>query len=162
MTNAALRAPSIFIITPQRCNYNIENVANTLGIDKYDYARFALKKATLFAMKPETVLRKADIIRYGYKVENKPITDNLKCISTMADDKLFANILRTLIMKEDKTHIGANNCWNNLITYLIEEAGDRYKFEIPDDKMAKDFIEFAQNFSKNVLNKQIFQFVIKK
>ncbi|MDO5306699.1 MAG: hypothetical protein Q4E83_02960, partial [bacterium] len=67
-----------------------------------------------------------------------------------------------LVATNDKTTISITDSENNLKKYLLKNNDKKYKFEIPEHKMAKGFINYSKKFSKDLLGKQIFDIEIKK
>lgn len=107
-------------------------------------------------------------------IEKSYITDFYKKVQGLENNTLFSNTLtrtkeylyslslRYLVATNDKTTISVTDSENNLKKYLLKNNDKKYKFEIPEHKMAEGFINYSKKFSKDLLGKQIFDIEIKK
>lgn len=153
---AALKNNSLFYQKPETISENIKKTATLLGIPQNEFTEAALKRPPLFSLKPENIVKKVKIIQFYKEIQNKK-TDKI-VISMRSDKSLYEIILTYLVKKTDKVNAAMNK--NEFVKYL-KSSNSIYNFELPRNELAKEFIDFAKEFSDTNLNKQIFKFKIK-
>ena len=128
-----------------------------------EYCKYALlRKPKLIDANPYTIKERADALRFYKAVRNK---------RDMRPDDIFtapgANVsnfktLTFLIACHDQKNLNVNSPTNKeLIEYLNSQSEDKiYRFVIPDNKMADKFIDFANEFEEEYLDRDMFEFEI--
>jgi len=156
-TKAALKQPSLFCLKPETILHNINKTSTLLKIEAKEFLQTALKKPSLFCQKPETIHKKVRISQYYKQIQN---TKSDKIVIDLASDSnLYGDILNYLVKKSDGLKKALPK--KEFVEYL-ENKNKVYNFEIPENDLAQEIIEFAEKFSKENLGKQIFSFKILK
>ncbi len=153
---AALKQPTLFYRAPESINSNIETTSQLLNTKKDAFVKSALIKPQLFILKPETIVKKVKIMQYYDEILGNK--NNRKSVLLYSDEKLYHRILDYLVTSQHKLKSSMSEL---ALVSLLEKHDGAYKFEIPQNSLTQEFIEYAQNFSLKHLHKQIFNFKIK-
>ena len=156
----ALRHPPLFGQKPETLRRNAEGMAKVLSISVREYVRQISGRPATLSQKPETLKKKIEINNYFQKIKNEKPQIN---ILQSSDDKLYLRILAYLLQQlKDKELTKFILVKRNFdFEAFLKAFSDRkFNFEIPDDKVAEDFVKFVQETSINTIGKNIFEFKI--
>ena len=157
---AALKQPQLFYQKPETINNNVEEAARVLGISKSDFVKMALKQPSLFYQKAETISRKSKIINYyrTLKHEDTKQKISIRNFST-SDENLYKNIFIHIIQNKYFPKLNKNEIKTKL-PELLSPFNDTITIEIPSFELVEDFIKFAEEYSKNLVGKNILKVLI--
>ena len=159
---AALKQSQLLYQKPETINKNTEASAKVFGMSKAAFVKMALKQPSLFFQNPETLAKKVKIINYSNKFNQKTKTAAPSGRSVLnSDEKLYKNILFQIMQKKIFTSLTKTQVELKLAEFL-NSSKDVIAIEIPKFDYVEDFIKFAENFSRKVAGKNIFQFTVQE
>lgn len=156
MIKIAISQPQTFYKKPETILSRVEETAQLIGIDTATLIKKAIKQPVLLHQKPEVIAKKINIVKYYRKIQGRQ--SSKISYYTMPINNLYYKILAHLVKRHDHLKKAYRN--DDLVKYL-KSQNKIYKFTIPEDSLANEFIKCAQEFSQSKFGKQIFKFVIK-
>lgn len=153
--------PQFFYMNPETIYDKANELAKIKQVDMKFIIEWAIKQPSILLYSTSLVKQKMEINNFYSKVINEPLKG--RTLSMNKDEDLYAKILKFLIKKANKTTVSSSrNISEAVKRTLIENPEVEYLFEVPQHFKTESFIKFSENFSKEVLGKNIFTFKIKE
>lgn len=159
---AGMNTPGLFYKTFENYDRNIERMSEFLGCTPKEYIEKYLTNSNVFCSKPEALEKRIKIENYYKKVKNKP---GKNVIRRESEKSLYNKILAYLIQKysKDNPKINIINVRQfDLETFLksLPKRQKIFRYEIPNDEIAPEFIKYVQDTSVKTIGKNLFKFKI--
>lgn len=157
----ALKHPTLFTQKPETIYSNISGSANVLDMTNEEFIKANANRPACFSQKPETIKKKLQIANYYQKIKNEP---PVKFLYQKSDETMYSLILAHLIQQSGiegmKEWVKVKKSFR-LEPFLKANKNRKFCFEIPQDEVAKDFVNYVQGTSIKTIGKNIFEFKIK-
>lgn len=165
--------PNVYTINPESLNKKVDQIAKGIGCQRADVLEIFKAHPTTCSLNPNEIIKKFEFLTF---IEKNKLLDGKKTI--LNDAKLKEIVLRksltnsmelnNLILLRNKISAGLPNGQKLPFDHLKDAVSkficvneiQTIELRIPQDKLTKDFIKFVENFSKSVVNKNIFKFKI--
>ena len=153
--------PQLLYMNPENIYNKAKELAQMKQVDIKSIVEWAIKQPVILLYSSSLVKQKMEINNFYSKVINEPLKGTT--IGMYKDEDLYIKILKFLIKKANKTLVSSSrNVMEAVKQNLIEHPEVDYVFELPLHAQTENFINFSENFSKEVLGKNIFTFKIKE
>ena len=156
--NAAFKLPALFYRSPDTILQNAKTAAKLLGTSEKEFIDCGLKHPIILMSKPDTLLKKLQILNYYKKIKGEE-NNNRKIIMT-SYNRLYSNIMFYLLGKNNPGTVSGNIANFNIKKFIQANANKTFKFTIPQDTAANDFVQFINEISQKTIGKNIFEFKI--
>ena len=152
--------PQLFYMNPENIYKKANELAKIKQVDMQFIVEWAMKQPGILLYSTSLVKHKMEINSFFSEVINESLKGTT--ISMNKDEDLYIRILKFLIKKANKTTVSSyKNICDAVKQNMLEHPDIEYVFELPQHLQTENFIKFAENFSKDVLGKNIFTFKIK-
>jgi hypothetical protein len=155
---AAFKLHALFYRSPDTILQNAQTSAKLLSLSKKEFIDCGLKHPILLMSKPDTHLKKLQIFNFYKKIKGEE-NSNRKIIIT-SYNRLYSNILFYLLGKNNPGTVSGNIANFNIKKFIQANADKTFKFTIPQDTAANDFVQFINEISQKTIGKNIFEFKI--
>ena len=142
-------------------NKKAEEYVNISGCD-IDFCKSAIiRRPDLMTRKPQSMKHNLDAHNYYKMVRGKTPTDPNGIFTTLPAPSSYTNTLIFLVTNADKD-VMKDYIRNDkqLIKHIKEQGVKQYRFVIPDDKMAGEFMDFAEDFAMDNFDENLFDFEV--
>lgn len=152
---AAFKLPALFYRSPDTILQNAQTSAKLLGTPEKEFIDCGLKHPILLMSKPDTLFKKLQIFNYYKKIKGEE-NSNRKIVIT-SYNRLYSNIMFYLLGKNTSGVVSGNISNFNIQKFIQANADKTFKFTIPQDPVANDFVQFINETSQKTIGKNIFE-----
>lgn len=139
----AKKNPKILYMKPEVLKQKILVISESLGICEQDIIKKVLVRPNFITMRPEAIAKRKDVIGFLEIMKEKPQKRNLYVLEAPLSE-FYTSILRLLVKRKLKGSYKVTE--SNFVEAINSHSGMDFHFELPDNKIAEEFIEFAQKF----------------
>lgn len=171
MINSYLKQPPLISSLPNTIAANFNSVAShNHMISRPVLMRNFLSNPSMFYQSPETIKKHLDVVifmlknKFGSRLPEEEIVNKAAGKTlTYSTDQYYLRLLNRLMFASlGENKLKETNLRQVLTEFLQDHNGLMYEFTVIEDKCAKEFIEFVEQFSLKAVGRNLFNITIRK
>jgi len=169
--NSYLKQPALILSLPNTIASNFNSIVSRYPtMDSRILMRNFLSNPSMFYQSPETISEHLDIVKFmlknkfGNKIPESELIDKAagKTLTYSTEQYYLRLLNRLMFANMGEKKLKETNLRQSLTDFLKNHSDLMHEFSVVEDKCARPFIEFVENFSFSALGKNIFNIKIRK
>lgn len=165
--------PNVYTVNPQNLNNKVNEIAEGIGCSRADVLEIFRAHPTTCSLDAKELIKKFKFLTY---IERNKFLDNGRTMPNESElkqivlKKSLTNSmeLNNFILLRNKISAGLPNgqklpfdhLKDAVSLFIRKNSSEIIELRLPQDKLAKPFIKFAENLSRSLVDKNIFKFKI--